>query len=253
MASPYDGDIPLTTVVSQEPTALGLNGGDKGTTPQLFGLGPLQNAQKLMIRQRVRCKDICSACSGCEVEKKYTVHGDNGEIILWASETSSCGMRFCFGSGRSLNIRISDSTAKEVIRIDRPLNCAGCCCSWCYPRCTQELNVAMEGLQIGTIRERATWIYPVYHLFDTMGQQILKVRGPCCTAGCFSDVQFSVMNTDGVELATIVKKWMGCAQETLMDADNFMIEFKTDVDVRDKAMVMSTAFLIDLMYFDTDG
>jgi hypothetical protein len=39
----------------------------------------------------------------------------------------------------------------------------------------------------GTIRERATWIYPVYHIFDSVGSSMLKVRGPLCHYGCCGD------------------------------------------------------------------
>eukprot|EP00095_Tigriopus_kingsejongensis_P001702 maker-scaffold1305_size49401-snap-gene-0.22 protein:Tk01702 transcript:maker-scaffold1305_size49401-snap-gene-0.22-mRNA-1 annotation:"phospholipid scramblase 2" len=254
MASPYGDDIPLTTVVTAEPSSARNHGNPEGTPARLTGLGPLEQAQSLTIRQRVRCMDICSMYSGCEVEKKYTIHGPNGEIMLWARELSSCIMRFCLGNIRSLNIKLTDSTTSEVVELHRPLNCMGCCCAWCYPHCTQELSVALKGEKIGTIRERATWIYPVYHLFDPLGQQTMKIRGPFWTMGCCDDVNFHVLNTDGIEVATIVKKWMGCCRETLIDADNFVVQFKDSaMAVQDKVMILSAAFLIDLMYYESES
>ena len=45
----------------------------------------------------------------------------------------------------------------------------------------------------GTIRERATWIYPVFHIFNNDDVPILKVRGPLCHYGCCGDdVPFEV-------------------------------------------------------------
>ncbi len=84
-----------------------------------------------------------------QVEKKYTVHGESGETLFWAKEKSNCCVRVCCGSLRSLSLELSDQTAREVIRISRPLACMGCCCAWCYPMCTQEMSVAVNGEGIG--------------------------------------------------------------------------------------------------------
>ena len=35
----------------------------------------------------------------------------------------------------------------------------------------QALTVSVNGETVGTIRERATWLYPVYHVFDSVGNQ----------------------------------------------------------------------------------
>ena len=58
----------------------------------------------------------------------------------------------------------------------------------------------------GFIRERATWCYPVYHLFDSVGSHTMKIRGPFCHFGCFADVVYHVTNCEGQELATVTKR-----------------------------------------------
>ena len=37
----------------------------------------------------------------------------------------------------------------------------------------QALTVSVNGETVGTVRERATWLYPVYHVFDSVGNQVL--------------------------------------------------------------------------------
>ena len=52
-----------------------------------------------------------------------------------------------------------------------------------------------------------------------------------------------------VSMATITKLWGGCCRETVLDADNFVIEFYLNMSVEEKALILASAFLIDLMYF----
>ena len=69
-----------------------------------------------------------------------------------------------------------------------------------------EYIVTENSFAIGFIRERATWCYPVYHLFDSVGSHTMKIRGPFCHFGCFDDVVYHVTNCEGQELATVTKR-----------------------------------------------
>ena len=111
------------------------------------------------------------------------------------------------------------------------------------------------------VRERATWCYPVYHIFDSLGSPLLKVRGPLCHYGCCgNDVKFHVLiakdrpdETTERQVATITKKWGGLCTETLLEADSFLIEYHDqNLTVEEKALVLSSAFLIDLNYFEAE-
>ncbi len=92
----------------------------------------------------------------------------------------------------------------------------------------------------------------MYHLFDSLGAPSFKIRGPCCHFACCSDVTFSVLR-DQEEVATITKKWLGVCQEAVADIDHFVVDFKAELNVEEKAMVMAAAFLIDLMYYEGDS
>ncbi len=120
-----------------------------------------------------------------------------------------------------------------------------------------EVSLA-DGKVIGWVRERATWCFPVYHVFTPDGQQAFKVRGPFChfqLCWC-ADVQFEVLRADsGVKVGNITKKWLGWCREAAMDADHFIVELEdgAGLDVADKALVLATAFLMDLMFYENDS
>ena len=84
-----------------------------------------------------------------KVEKKFNIHGSEGEVLYSAKEKSHCCCRFCCGNIRTLDISVRDPTGKDVINFSRPLNCAGLCCGICYPYCTQALKVSVNGETAG--------------------------------------------------------------------------------------------------------
>lgn len=59
----------------------------------------------------------------------------------------------------------------------------------------------------------------------------------------------------GDHIGTVTKKWGGMCKETLLDADNFNIEFLEGfgVTLQEKILILATTFLIDFMYYSTDG
>ena len=135
----------------------------------LTGLGPLKSSSQLVIKQKVQ---TCELLTGCEQENRFTITGAGEEILYWAKEHSGFCDRFWCGNVRSFDMTVSDQTNREVMRLYRPLTCQGCCCSALYPHCTQALTVAVNGETVGTVRERATWLNPVYHIFDSVGNQV---------------------------------------------------------------------------------
>ena len=61
---------PKSTTTAVELSDVNLeNGNGSGTVTEqtLTGLGPLRDARRLVIKQRIRLCDIVSLCTGCEV------------------------------------------------------------------------------------------------------------------------------------------------------------------------------------------
>ena len=104
-------EIPLSSVIIQNQPNSDENESqnpqnESTDEPTMIGLGPLRTANKLWIKQRIRASDILSNLTGCEVvEKKFNIHGSEGEILYSAKEKSNCCCRFCCGNIRTLDIR----------------------------------------------------------------------------------------------------------------------------------------------------
>lgn len=237
--------------ITQEPIGgLGPDDVELSSGRQLTGLGPLRDLNSIIIKQKI---STCEVLTGCETQNKFLLNGPAGDTILWAKEHSTLLNRLLCGNIRSFDMTIKDQTNQTVMGISRPLTCMGCCCSFCYPHCTQALRVNIDGEAIGTVRERATWWNPVIHVFDSVGNQVFKIRGPSCLLYCCDDISFSVLDPDGTEVGLITKKWMGCWKETLTDADNFVLNFGDNMDLRQKVLLIASTFLIDIMYFEVNG
>ena len=60
---------PKSTTTAVELSDVNLENGNGTVTSEqtLTGLGPLRNARRLVIKQRIRLCDIVSLCTGCEV------------------------------------------------------------------------------------------------------------------------------------------------------------------------------------------
>ena len=86
-------EIPLSSVIIQNQPNSDENGESQNPQdpqnesidePTMIGLGPLRTANKLWIKQRIRASDILSNLTGCEVEKKFNIHGSEGEVLYSA-------------------------------------------------------------------------------------------------------------------------------------------------------------------------
>uniref|UniRef100_A0A0K2UPB8 Phospholipid scramblase n=1 Tax=Lepeophtheirus salmonis TaxID=72036 RepID=A0A0K2UPB8_LEPSM len=227
----------VTSPITEQPSV------DPNST---LGLAPLLNNQSLILKRRMK-PFICD----CEVDLKYDIHaGNEGEIVYKASEKSNSWQKCCLGSFRAVEININDIANRRVIHIERPLGCFGCCCSILYPFCNAEFMVRVSDIFIGSIRERASWWYPVFHIFDEEGTQIFKVRGPGLVRFAPRKIVFNVTRHlvpfEGL-VASITKKWQGLCFENVNLITNYDIEFfsRNTLSLKEKALILSATFLIE--------
>ncbi|TNN67907.1 Phospholipid scramblase 2 [Liparis tanakae] len=198
--------------VSQAPAAVPV-----GVPP---GLEYLTQIDQVLIHQKV---ELLEAFIGFETNNQYEIKNSLGQKIYKAKEKNDCCTRNCCGSLRSFDMKIKDTTDREVIRLIRPLRCVSC---WC-PCCLQE----------GPNKET-----------------ILKLDGPCFACTCCGDVNFELKSKDGdAPIGRISKQWSGLLKEVFTDTDNFGIQFPMDLDVKVKAVLMGACFLIDFMFFEKVG
>ncbi len=80
---------------------------------------------------------------------------------------------------------------------------------------------------IGTIEQEWTLCIPKFVVKNEAGEIVLKIKGPCWTCACFSDVEFKILSAanEDIEVGRISKKWSGLLKEVFTDAGKFEIYF----------------------------
>lgn len=209
------------------------------------GLEYLSQLDQLVVKQKV---ELLEMFTGMETNNKYELRNSMGQTCYKAAEKSNFCERQCCGPLRSFKMMIADNTGREVISLDRPLKCQGCCC-FC---CLQELDVKspVTNEVLGMIRQECTPCRPKYSVLDGQGQKIFEINGPFCVISCCGDVEFPITTTDGAEVGKITKQWTGFIKESYTDADNFGCTFPLDLDVKLKAALLGAVFLIDFNFFE---
>jgi len=217
----------------------------QGITNCPAGLEYLTQIDQLLVKQKV---EIMELLTNFETANKYEVKNSMGQTVYKAKEHSGCCNRQCCGPLRKFKMKIADNTGREVLQLDRPLNCRDCC----FPCCLQEMTVSspITGEVMGYIKQEWHFYLPKFSIQNAQGETVLKMTGPFCACSCCSDVEFPVTSTDGSKVGQLTKQWTGFVKEAFTDADNFGIKFPLDLDVKMKAVLLGAIFLIDFMYFE---
>ncbi|XP_034020593.1 phospholipid scramblase 2-like [Thalassophryne amazonica] len=212
------------------------------------GLEYLTQIDQILIHQKV---ELLEALIGFETNNQYEIKNSLGQKIYKAKEKNDCCTRNCCGSLRSFDMKIKDNMDREVIRLIRPFRCVSC---WC-PCCLQEMEVqAPPGTTIGYVKQDWHPFIPRFSIQDANKVTLMKLEGPCFACNCCGDVTFQLKSKDGGgPIGRITKQWSGLLKEVFTDADNFGIQFPLDMNVKMKAVLLGTCFLIDFMFFEKVG
>lgn len=170
-----------------------------------------------------------------------------GQQVYFAKEKSDFWSRQCCGALRELEMKITDSSEREVMQFERPFRCTGIC----FPGFLQELQVSGPGGLYGTVVQEWSLFENNFTVKDEAGKPVLKIIGPCLFCDCLLDIEFEIWNLErSVQVGRITKQWSGLLKEVFTDADNFGISFPMDLDVKIKATLLGAVFLIDFMFFE---
>ncbi|XP_056298963.1 phospholipid scramblase 2-like [Pseudoliparis swirei] len=212
------------------------------------GLEYLTQIDQILIHQKV---ELLEAFIGFETNNQYEIKNSLGQKIYKAKEKNDCCTRNCCGSLRSFDMKIKDTTDREVIRLIRPLRCVSC---WC-PCCLQEIEVqSPPGTTIGYVKQDWHPFLPKFSIQGPNKETVMRLDGPCFACTCCGDVNFELKGKDGdAPIGRISKQWSGLLKEVFTDTDNFGIQFPMDLDVKMKAVLMGACFLIDFMFFEKVG
>ncbi|KAJ7392573.1 Phospholipid scramblase 3 [Desmophyllum pertusum] len=116
----------------------------------------------------------------------------------------------------------------------------------------EEIEVqSPPGTVVGYCSQDWSICIPKFEIQDADRQTVLRIEGPFCQCNLCGDVEFQVLSADGQnQVGKISKQWSGLVKEAFTDADNFGITFPMDLDVKMKAVVLGSCFLIDFMFFE---
>eukprot|EP00057_Strongylocentrotus_purpuratus_P010805 XP_011665279.1 PREDICTED: phospholipid scramblase 1-like [Strongylocentrotus purpuratus] len=99
-----------------------------------------------------------------------------------------------------------------------------------------------------------SFIEPHFDIQNAENQCVLKIRGRSCRCQgvmCTDDIEFKIITKDErTELGKVSKQWGGLLKEMYTQADNFGVQFPADMDVKTKALLLASTFLIDFMFFE---
>ena len=85
------------------------------------GLEYLTQIDQLLVKQKV---EIFEVMTNIETANKYKIKNSMGQDVYKAKEKSDFCTRQCCGPIRCFQMEITDNTGREVLHLDRPLNCA---------------------------------------------------------------------------------------------------------------------------------
>ncbi|KAG9351706.1 hypothetical protein JZ751_022957, partial [Albula glossodonta] len=201
---------------------------------------------QILIHQKF---ELLETLTGFETKNQYDIKNSMGQKIYTAKEESGCCTRNCCGSLRNFELKIKDSNGQEVIHLVRPLRCASCC----FPCCLQEVEVqAPPGTTVGYVVQDWHPFLPKFSIQGASRETLMKLEGPFLACNFCSDVDFNLTDKDGSQkIGRISKQWSGLLKEAFTDTDNFGIQFPMDLDVKIKAVLIGTCFLIDFMFFES--
>ncbi|KAM3960903.1 phospholipid scramblase 3 [Aphomia sociella] len=189
------------------------------------GISHLISLNEVLVRQKTKL-----------IRNKYRVLAPDGSEIMYAEEDSSVFDALFGGSGRSFHIDIYDAENKQVIALRRPFTIG-----------PDKMDVSVCGKLASVVRQKVTFLKPVLFINDAKDAPVLKIKGPIGQAGT---CDFNIFTLDKNQIGVIKKKWGGMMREILADSKDYEIHFPMDLDVRFKAAIIGSCFLIDFLYYE---
>lgn len=192
---------------------------------QPLGLQQLISNKHLIVRQKT------TYFKG----NKYVIFDTTNKPILFAKEESSF-LSLMGGKERAFNMQLCDENQIEVISLRRP-----------YTFGPDKMEVSLCGSVVSVVRQKPTMMTPVLYINDAGDRPVLRIKGPIGFSG---QCDFELQTANKQPIGVIQKKWGGLMKELFTDSDQFHIHFPMDLDVRFKAAVLGTCFLIDFLYYE---
>lgn len=193
-----------------------------------------------MLRMR-QFRETMEILVGWEGRNQYSISGEDGRNSVFVGETGSgWTSQFLrnFWPFHRQRMECMTPTGMLALAVEFP---------WFLFFARVEV-FSWDGRPMGEVVQRLSFPGRRFDIVSPTGVVLATVKGPL-----FKPWTFRVFQRDE-EVAVIRKHWSGLFQETFSDADNFSVEFQPScTDGRFRQLVLATALLVDLTYFDNRG
>lgn len=212
------------------------------------------NASQVMVTQEWAAVEMC----GIEAKNRYRISvpmqgQKEGATFLYITEESQCLERVCCGPNRTLTLKVHEGNSKDgpvVMRMHKPFSCQACC--FLRPTFKVYGPGGMPNDQIGSIDDPCRCCYMDQRIFSKDGNVAFTTGGTMCQPGlccpCCCGVDFNVTK-NGSKVGSIEKIAQNLT-EMCMKTNRFMIKFDKVQDNQERRLLLASAMLLDLEYFE---
>lgn len=223
------------------------------------------NHKDLFVKQTR--KGWCQELFGCEANTEFNIatKDDKAKDIYYATETTSCCIRFFCKGNRPFTIDVHEGNStkgNKLLQYHRPfalpMGSGKCCCHQSV--ITKEVN----GNVVGSTKEGCWCCIPFFNVHNGAGERQYVIHMPTCCFGmcvnicsegcCSCKIPFGIykpgQQKSDQKLGQITKVWGGLATEMFTDADKFEVEFPAEADADTKANLLGSVFLLNQLFFE---
>ena len=196
-------------------------------------MADLAGYNALTVRQVVERLEVFT---GLETQNRYEVLAPDGTPLLYAHEESGFLGRQFLRNHRPLKLHIMEPDGGHVLTASRG-----------FFFFLSHMHVqGADGRAIGSVHRQFTFLKRRFRL-EGPAMQTAGVEGPLFKPNTF------MITRDGGEVARITKQWGGVLREGFSKADTFNVEFSMPHDQDFSLLVLATALVIDLEFFENKG
>lgn len=189
----------------------------------------------IKVKQRPRWLEVLFSL---ELKNRYDMFNMVGAPALEVREEGSGVLSFLkrtfLGPLRPFTASIRDINGAYVLTLRRPFR-------FIFHRLEVE---DANGRYLGAVQKKWTWFRRLYTIEDERGFERLTLVGPF-----FKPWTFRVMKEEE-EVGVLVKRWSGLFKEMFTDADNFWLNVAEVRNLSERALVIASTVLIDIVHFE---
>jgi uncharacterized protein YxjI len=198
------------------------------------------DSQRLFIRQ---VKEWGEILIGLEGKNKYEVLNESGNSSGYIHETGSGLMTFLkrifLRNHRPITVNVYNQNSEVVLYLWRP---------FFFFFSDLYIEEPTTGKPIGSVHQKFSFFSKKYSLCDKYGSEFATIN-----SGFFNFFNFEIESLEGRKLGVIKKKWGNLLKEFFTDADTFGVDISPELELEQKALVFSTAIIIDFNHFEDNS